>query len=88
MFGSKEKIKIKVKLYSGLDRQAGIGDYDSDLGLAIELSRGARLKKLVKILGIDPRGENVFFINGKKAGLSEKLGENDVVFCMKAVSGG
>ena len=88
MFATKEYITINVKLYSGLDRQAKINHYDPDSGIELEIAKGARLKKVFKAMGLSTHESNVGFINGKKAGLSEKLNHGDAVYLMKAVSGG
>ena len=88
MFRAREKITINVKLYSGLDRQANIGHYDPDSGFDLEIAQGARLKKVFKLIGLSTHESTVGFINGKKAGLSEKLNHGDAVYLMKPVSGG
>jgi molybdopterin converting factor small subunit len=88
MFGARENITIHVKLYSGLDRQAKMNHYDPDAGLEIELAKGTRLKKVFKAMGLSPHDSTVGFINGKKAGLSNRLNDGDVVYFMKPVSGG
>ena len=88
MFGAKENINIHIKLYSGLDRQAKINHYDPDAGIDLEIANGARLKKVFKVMGLSTHESTVGFINGKKAGLSERLEDGDVVYFMKPVSGG
>ena len=88
MFGPKARIRITVKLYGGLDLQAGMENYDPENGIGLDLPRGARLKKALKRLGLNHAGAMAFFINGKKAGPREKLNDGDTVFCMRPVSGG
>jgi molybdopterin converting factor small subunit len=88
MFGTKENITVKIKLYSGLDRQAKINNYDPDSGIDLQIVKGARLKKVFKSIGLSTHESTVGFINGKKAGLSEKLKNGDVVYFMRPVSGG
>ena len=88
MFGARESITIHVKLYSGLDQQARISQYDPDSGIDLEIAKGARLKKVFKIIGLSTHESTVGFINGKKAGPGEKLKDGDVVYFMKPVSGG
>jgi len=88
MFGTKERISVKIKLFSGLDRQAKINHYDPDSGLDLQLSQGARLKKVFKTLGLSKSKSTVCFINGEKAGLNANLKNGDVVFFMKPASGG
>lgn len=88
MFAARENITVKVKLYSGLDRQAKIHPYDPDSGIDLQIAKGARLKKVLKQLGLSTRESTVGFINGKKACLGDKLKDGDVVFLMRPVSGG
>lgn len=88
MFGTKESITVKIKLYSGLDRQTKINNYDPDSGIDLQIAKGARLKKLFAIMGLSRHQSTVCFINGKKAGLNEKLEHGDVVAFMRPVSGG
>jgi molybdopterin converting factor small subunit len=88
VFRAKETISINVKLYSGLDRQAKINDYDPEAGIDLEIAKGDRLKKVFKAMGLSTHESTVGFINGKKAGLDERLKSGDAVFLMKPVSGG
>ena len=88
MFRARENITIHVKLYSGLDRQAKISHYDPDSGIELEIAKGARLKKVFKLVGLSAHESIAGFINGKKAGPGERLKDGDVVYFMKPVSGG
>jgi len=88
MFGTKERISVKIKLFSGLDRQVKINNYDPDSGIDLQIEKGARLKKVFKTLGLSKTESTACFINGKKAGLNDNLKNGDVVFFMKPVSGG
>ncbi|MBW2410196.1 MAG: MoaD/ThiS family protein [Deltaproteobacteria bacterium] len=88
MFGPKEYITINVKLYSGLDHQAKINHYDPDAGIELAIAKGARLKKVFKLVGLSAHESIAGFINGKKAGPGERLKDGDVVYFMKPVSGG
>ena len=45
MFGTKESITVKVKLFSGLDRQVLIDNYDPDKGIDLQIKKGARLNR-------------------------------------------
>lgn len=88
MFGAKESITVKIKLFSGLDRQAKITNYDPDAGIDLQTVKGARLKKIFKTIGLSRNESTACFINGKKVDVNEKLENGDVVFFMKPVSGG
>lgn len=88
MFGPRKDITIIIKLYGGLDRQAKIDTYDPDSGIELKTPDKTKLKNVPGMLGLSRRESVVFFVNGKKAGPNQKLNHNDVVFCMKPVSGG
>ena len=88
MFGTKESITVKIKLFSGLDRQAKITNYDPDSGIDLQIVKGARLKKIFKTIGLSRNESTACFVNGKQVDVNEKLKNGDVVFFMKPVSGG
>ena len=88
MFGTKESITVKIKLFSGLDRQVKINNYDPDSGIDVQIVKGARLKKIFKTIGLSRNESTACFINGKKVDVNEKLQNGDVLFFMKPVSGG
>jgi molybdopterin converting factor small subunit len=88
MFGTKESISVKVKLFSGLDGQVIIDNYDPDAGINLQIVKGARLKKIFKTIGLSRNESVVCFINGEKVDVNEKLKNGDVLFIMKPVSGG
>lgn len=88
MFGTKESIIVKIQLFSGLDRQVRIDNYDPDAGIDLKIAKGARLKKIFKTIGLSRNEAAVCFINGKKVDVNEKLKNGDVLFIMKPVSGG
>jgi sulfur carrier protein ThiS len=88
MFYPKESITVKIKLYSGLDRQSNIATYDPESGVDLKISKGAKLKKVLHILGLPKHEPLACFINGKKAGTNQRVNDRDVIFFMKPVSGG
>ena len=88
IFKQKKTITVFIKLYGGLDLVAGCDDYDPETGICLAIVEGARLKKALKAIGLKKRGAIAYFINGQKASLNDKLNENDMVFCMKPVTGG
>jgi sulfur carrier protein ThiS len=88
MFGPKENITVKIKLYSGLDRQTDITNYDPESGIDLKIPKGAKLKKAMLVLGLRRHEPVIYFINGKKAGPNQKVNDQDVIFVMKPVSGG
>jgi len=88
MFGPKENITVKIKLYGGLDRQSNIADYDPESGIDLKISKGAKLKKVMRMLGLPRHEYMAYFINGEKAGANKKVNDKDVIFFLRPVSGG
>jgi hypothetical protein len=48
MFGTKESITVKIKLFSGLDRQAKINNYDPDSGIDLQMVKVPGSKRFLK----------------------------------------
>ena len=88
MLGKKENIIVTVKLFSGLDQEAGIKDYDPDAGLELEFADGVRLNKALKKYNLAQSGSVALFINGNQVEPKEKLKDGDIIFCMRPVAGG
>ncbi len=85
MFVAKKRINVNVKLLAGLDQREG---YDPEEGIALELSKGFKLKKVVKLLGLPGHEPIAFIINGEKANPGSRLHDGDEVFCFLPFAGG
>ena len=88
MFHPRKKIVITVKLFGGIDTDAGLNDYDPEVGIDLQMPEGIRLRKAVRKIGLSQTNSMAFFINGKQVGLREKLNNGDVVFCMRPLAWG
>lgn len=88
MFRSKATIKIKVKLYGGLDALAKIENYDPEAGLRLDVPENIRLEKVIKKIGLGKTGSIRLFVNGNAAKLRDQLNNGDVIFCMRPMAGG
>lgn len=88
MFGTKDNIKVKVKLYGGLDRLADVSNYNPDSGIDLEIEKNTQLKKVLKLMGLKRNLSIICFINGEKVGLNKTLKQGDVIFFMRPASGG
>ncbi len=88
MFGTKNYIKVKVKLYGGLDCLANVSNYDPDSGIDLEIEKNTQLKKVLKLMGLKRNLSIICFINGEKVGLNKTLKQGDVIFFMRPASGG
>lgn len=83
-----EKILVTVKLFSGLDREIPLSDYNRAEGITMEIKRGTRLRKILKAIGMKNLSYNAYFLNGVRIGLWEKINEDSEVSCMKPAGGG
>ena len=88
MTHSKQTISIKVRLFAGLDQDANLNGYDRQEGLILNVPRGTRLKKEVKMIGLPDRHLVAYFINGDRVGLWRKLEDGDDISCLKPAAGG
>lgn len=88
LFGTKDNIKVKVKLYGGLDRLADVSNYNPDSGIELEIEKNTQLKKVLKLMGLKRNLSIICFINGEKVGLNKTLKQGDVIFFMRPASGG
>ena len=88
MRNSKQTITIKIRLFAGLDQDADLKDYDREAGLNLNIPRGTRLKKVVKLIGLPNRHLLAYFINGEQVELGRKLEDGDDISCLKPAAGG
>lgn len=83
-----QTINVRIKLFAGLDEQIGFEDYDLDRGIVLTVRKGARVKKVVKILRLPDPNSLAFFIDGQQVGLRRRLEDGDTLACLKPVVGG
>jgi len=87
MFKKKE-IEIKVKLYSGLHKEANIDKYNPDEGYILKIPKGSRVRYVVKQLGLPDIYSLAYFCNGQRIGIFTKLHEGDELSCFRPSGGG
>jgi hypothetical protein len=88
VFWPRTRIRIRVKLFTGLHREVGLNDYDPEAGIEMEIRKGARIRTVAKRLGLPGGGRVAFFVGGERAGPWHKLRDGDEVACMKPSAGG
>ena len=76
-------IHITVKLFAGLDVDAGLDGYNPATGIDIQAAPGVRVKHIVKQLGLPDRRRLAYFIGGTRVGLWKKLRDGDEVACLR-----
>lgn len=82
------EILITLKLYSGIHRDIGIHDYSPETGIIFNVKPGIRLRKVLKMAGIKKPGNYVYFSEGERIGLWNKLLNSREVSCLKQSGGG
>lgn len=82
------KITVTLKLFSGIHRDNGIDDYDMSTGIVMEVTKGTRLRKILRSAGIKHFSGYVFFRNGERIGPWARLMHGDEISCLKPAAGG
>jgi hypothetical protein len=88
LFRKPTRAKVTIKLFSGINRDLGLSDYDPSRGIELEVREGVRLKKVLKGLGMRKLMHNAYFQNGERAGLWTRLRNGDEISCIKPSAGG
>ena len=88
MFKRRPPIHITVRLYSGLDREAKVEDYEFSQGIAVQLPEGSRVKTVARKLGLRNISRILFVVNGQKVGLDHPLAEGEELICLRPSAGG
>jgi hypothetical protein len=84
----KIKIKVHLKLFSGIERELGIENYNRTEGFPVEVNSGTRLRSVLKKTGMKDISSNVFFIEGERVSVWRKLKDGDIISCLKPSGGG
>jgi hypothetical protein len=81
-------ITVTLKLFGGIHIEAKIEGYDMSAGIRLSVKKGTRLKSIVKLAGIIKPSSKIYFINGERAGLWARPGDNTEVSCFNPSAGG
>lgn len=81
-------IRITVKLFAGLEIDAGLEGYNPATGIEIQALPGVRVKHIVKQLGLPDRRRLAYFVDGTRVGLWKKLRDGDEISCLRPLAGG
>jgi hypothetical protein len=88
MFRPRTQIRIRVKLFTGLHKEARLETYNPEAGIQMEIRNGARIRTVAKRLGLATSGQIAFFVAGQRASPWHKLKDGDELACMKPSAGG
>ena len=81
-------MKIKIKLFMGLDTIAKIDNYNLANGITLEIKNGTRLRTLKKKLNLNGAGFVTAFKGGEKISSWTRLKEGDTISFFKPTGGG
>ena len=85
---TRKKINVTIKLYSGIEKELTMKNYDPSSGVILEFNSRIRLKKVLQKLGLSNLSTNAYFRNGERIGLWTRLNDGDEVSCLKPSGGG
>ena len=88
MFSKKRNITVNVKLYASLLRETEIKDYDPYKGIMLKIPAGARMWKVMKILGLSRRNAIICLVNGERVGPWKRMEADDEIAFFRPVAGG
>jgi len=83
-----DKILITVRLYSGIEKEVIIENYDVEKGIVIYVNIGTRLGKILKSIGLKNLSRFCFFSNGMRISQWTRMNEQSDVSCLKISGGG
>lgn len=84
----KNEITIHLKLFSGLHREITLEGFDPYKGLQLSVKKGTRLKSLLRSIGMKNLSSNMYFMNGERVGLWQKLNDGVEIQCFRPSAGG
>jgi hypothetical protein len=88
MFAKKEEISVTIKLFSGIEKQVKLHEYEGKGVLCVRMKKRTRLKHLLKKIGLENRKELAFFRNNIRINSWTRLEDGDVISCLKISGGG
>ena len=81
-------ITVRLKLYSGLDKELDLADYDRAQGLFLSIPSGKRLKWALRLIGMKELSSCSFFRSGERITPGSRLDDGDEISCLKPSGGG
>jgi hypothetical protein len=88
LFGKQKTITVTIKLFSGLEKIAGLKEYDPYKGITLQVRENIRLRRVLAQIGVKDLGLHAYFIEGKRVSLWTRLRDGDEISCMRPSAGG
>lgn len=82
------EIVITLKLYSGLEKELKIDDYDENRGIKLTLKPGISLRSVLKKIGLKKSSHYIFFSSGHHISPWKRFNESAEVSCLRISGGG
>ncbi|OHD72429.1 MAG: hypothetical protein A2W19_13880 [Spirochaetes bacterium RBG_16_49_21] len=83
-----KKISVRIKFFSGLDKDLKLENYNPAEGIRIVIPKGKRLKLALKAMGLKTFSDCAYFRSGERISPWSKLRDGDEVTCLKPSGGG
>ena len=83
-----DKIFITLKLFSGIHRDINLSDYNPSEGIVLNVKSGTRLGKILKMAGIGKPGNYIYFSEGERISVWNKITRSREISCLKHSGGG
>ncbi len=82
------EINITLKLYSGIEKELKIHDYDQNGGIIFTVKPGTSLRQILKQAGFKKLSRYVFFNGGHHVSAWKRFYKHAEVSCLKVSGGG
>ncbi len=81
-------ITVRIKLFSGIDKNLKLQNYDPAEGVTMKIDSGKRLKWALKTLGLSNLSSYAYFRSGERISSWAKLKNGDEITCLRPSGGG
>ena len=83
-----KEISVRIKFFSGIDKELKLSDYDPAVGILMKIPSGKRLKWALKHAGMTSFSGNAFFRSGSRIFFFFKQKTAYEISCLKPSGGG
>jgi len=83
-----KKLNITIKLFSGLENDAKLTNYNLAKGYKLQIKPRTRLRTVIKILNLNKKGTITFYRDGDRLSKWSKLKDGDLISCFRPTGGG
>lgn len=84
----KNQISVTIKLFSGIDKELNLRNYDQAKGIRIALDSNKRLRSILKEIGLKKLSSYIYFLQGERISRWKMIKDGDEISCLKPSGGG